>query len=75
MGPLHVGLHSAKSASRIFDKLMSYRSYMLGLTMDTCSSVETTEIPVHIKILNLTMKNYVFDGVEPSASSPSSLVS
>lgn len=42
---------------------MCYRSYRMKLKMDTRSSVETTEIRVHIKHLNLTMKNYVFDAV------------
>lgn len=34
--------------------------------MDTSSSVETMEIPVQIKELNLTMRNQIFDGVNPT---------
>lgn len=33
--------------------------------MDSHSSMETTEIRVHIKNLNLKMKNHVFDRFDP----------
>lgn len=33
--------------------------------MDMRPSVETTEIRAHIKNLNRTMKNHIFDGVDP----------
>lgn len=51
--------------NRIFIKLISYRSYMLKRTMGTRSSLEAIDITVHIKILDLTVENHVFDGVDP----------
>jgi len=64
-GPPHVGLRSIKPANRIFDKLMSYRSYRLMVTTDTRTSRSTAEVRVHVKNLNLTMKKHTFDGSDP----------
>lgn len=44
---------------------MSYRFYRLKLTADTRPSVKTSEIRVHIKNINITMKSHVFDRVDP----------
>ena len=62
-GPPHVGLR--KTANRILDKLISYRSYRLIVTTDTHSSRATAEVRTHIKKLNLTIKEHKFDGSDP----------
>ena len=64
-GPPHVGLRSIKPANRIFDKLMSYRSYRLMVTTETRSSRATAEVRTHIKNLSLTMNQHTFDGSDP----------
>lgn len=35
------------------------------ITTDTRSSTEVTEVRVHIKNINLIMKNHIFDGTDP----------
>ena len=64
-GPPHVGLRSIKPANRIFDKLMSYRSYRLIVMTDTRSSRVTDEVRTHNKNLSLTMNQHAFDGSDP----------
>lgn len=41
---------------------MQYRKYWLMIPTDTHSSRATAEVRVHIKIVNLTIKNHTFDG-------------
>lgn len=65
IGLPNLDLRSIKPANRIFDKPMSYRSYRLKRTMDTCLSLVTAEIRVRIQNLNLIMKSKIFDGVDP----------
>ena len=64
-GPPHVGLSLIKAANRIFDKLMSYRSYRVMVTSEMRSSQATTEVRTHIKNLSLTMNHNAFDGSDP----------
>ena len=65
VGPPHIGLRSIKPANRVFDKLMSYRSYRLKKTSDTRSACDTTEVRVHLKNMDLTMSKHKFDGNDP----------
>ena len=65
VGPPHIGLRSIKPANRKLDKLMSYRSYRLRNTTDMRTSRDTAEVRIHIKNLNLTLKNHTFDGNDP----------
>lgn len=65
VGPTHIGIRSKKPANKTFDKLMSYQSYRLMITKDRRSSRDTADVRVHIKNLNLTMKNHVLNGNDP----------
>lgn len=62
MGPPHVDLQSINTDKKRFYKLMSHHSYQLMITTDTCSSRATAGFKVHIKVLNLTLKNNTFYG-------------
>ena len=64
-GPPHVGLRSIKPANKIFDKLMSYRSYRLKNITDSRSSRSTAEVRIHIKNLSLVLEKHIFDGTDP----------
>lgn len=64
VGPPHEGLRSIKRANKRFAKLMSCISYRLMIRNDTRSLKATEEIRVHIKNLNLMVKNHSFDGTD-----------
>lgn len=64
-GTLHSGLRSIKPTNKTFEKLMSYLSYILMTTTDTRPSKATADVRVHIKNINLNLKNHTFDGTEP----------
>lgn len=62
VGSPHAGLRPNKTANTKFDKLMSYRSYGLMITTDARSSRDTTEVFVHLKNVNVKLRNHVFNG-------------
>lgn len=63
-GPPHAGFRWIKIANKRIEELLSYRSYRLMVTNHTKSSKATAEARVHIKNLNLRMKNHTFDGTD-----------
>lgn len=65
IGPQLPTIHSIRPLSHIFDKLMSYSSYRLKLALHTRTSLETTEVRIHIKNMTITMKKHMFSGSHP----------
>lgn len=65
------GLRSINPANKMFDKLLSYRSYQLMTTVDTRSSRATAGVKVHI----MTMSKYVLTDPMKSMCPTFSLVS
>lgn len=63
--PPNIDWRNIKSSNKVFDKLMSYRSYQFMITTGTESSRDTEDVRVHINNLNLTLKNHVFYGNHP----------
>lgn len=62
VGPPHIGLCPTNLANKIFDKILSFRSYQLIIATDTRLSPATADVTVHIKNLNLTLRKHVSDG-------------
>lgn len=55
VGSSHLWLQSIKSTNKNLEKQMTYQSYPFRRTLELRSSLETTEIRVHIKNLRIIM--------------------
>lgn len=64
-GPRAANLHTLKTSQREFERLMDYRYYRLHNLGSRRSSDSTIAIRKHIKSLDVTMKDYKFDGSDP----------
>ncbi len=65
MGPRHAQVRVLKSADPEYDRLMNYRYYRL-LRRNTGRTADSTiAVRKHLKSLDVTMKDYKFDGTDP----------
>ena len=64
-GPKHGSLKSIKPSDVLFDRLMNYRYYRLKRTKGSRSSKHILEVRKHLKSLDITLKEYKFNGQDP----------
>ncbi len=64
-GPRAAHVHTLKTSTPEFERIMNYRYYSLLSRNAGRSSESTIAVHKHIKSLDITMKDYKFDGTDP----------
>lgn len=64
-GPRQANVRTLKTSEPNFERLMNYRYYKLALRRSGRSAESTIAVRKHIKSLDITMKDYKFDGSDP----------
>ena len=61
-GPRYMGLQTIKPSDETFDRLLNYRYYRLQDVKSTRSARSMLDVSIHLKILQISMKDYIFSG-------------